>query len=1713
MNIGDEVNFTMSISDALESGALSRIVPTTFNGETITWSTSNNIDFEATYEVKENNTELSSIQLTGVKYTDLAGNESTVASSNVLAKSIDSKKPRVTSVFFTPGNGTTVGDGETVRIDITALNSESGLTASTFTVNTKNITLEDNLDGTYYGIYTVGSGDSPIGDGTRLPFEIILSDGYNSSDSYTQSSLSSDISPGVDPLVPSITDVSFYPGNGEVAIVGDTIFMTITASDASLSFAVLNVHSHNIIATLVDSTGGKYGAYYVVLAGDTPLSDGSRLPFSISISDGANDVSYTEGDFADKAPGIDTGIPVITDFTVTAVPMIKGQTYTSIINVNTDADTYSLVSGELSGFTLHTLTKNSDTEYSVKFTVSDLGFDILESSSYLLKNLILSDGAGNNSNVFSKTITQSGDPIFTKDPEAEVTGEYSTCDRDTTALIMQLTGNAPWEVELDNGIGVTTISGITKSPYTYKIKAIDGNGTISVDTIVYKITKVTDNLSFFTNYTNPDSAIVYIKNIPEVHITDPLGDKTYNINAEADTLEGTPLNGVFSGDGIVSSNNTFFPSSAGIGPHDIVYYYTDPALGCSNSDTVELKVVESDADVVFQDNRMWWCDYETTFTVTGSVVGKDTIVGTFSLDQDNEAVSSIGDNIAQIDVQKLNARTYTLSYNYFDGVPVTITNTFVVESVSSNISIPVISDYCEDYDTIFVEAQNITPLGGFGTFTFSGNTDHYINYDLDGNKLFFIPDSLNPADYNLQYYYTTPNGCKSIVTSRDFTINKLPTVNIIMDALYNINGGVKLISGTPAIPAGSFDPSYLIDNNNGTATFNPEFAGIGIDTAYYTYTDANTCTNTDMAIFEVDKPKGFFNGIDKYNNLNQYCYYNSLVDTISITVLNGDGSAGTFYIDGIEYTNIVGHDSIAFLPSDLYAGNHDLTFTYTKGGVEFSLDTVFNIDSIGELNIVGLDAEYCEDADRLISISGITDGLGAGVGIFTGNGITDQSGVFNPSDAIEGVNPITYKFTRDQSGCQKEFAKNVQINKIPDIGFNLDKSCISSSEDSVMFKSDTLFTDNVINWNWEVRVGGSSRFSNLETPKFSLLEQEKNFISLTLETNKGCTSVKDSSIFIGSVVAIDFSWDKECFGETVTFNVLEYTDQIGVDSVKWDFGGSGLANIIDVYNPQFTYDSPGGYDVKYTEYTKNCGIVDETRRISIRPSVTVDGIAYFEDFEQESDLTGWAVDIQESTSNYSWEWGNPSGNLINTASSGIGAFATNLDGNYSNNEKSMISSPCFDLSSLERPMLSFDFISALQSDRDGVVLEYSTGKEDWKILGFADKGVNWYNTSTNYDGVLQSSRAWTADGKDLVLDEEEWRTAKYWLEDVIGQAGVRFRFKLGTDDAGTNEGFAFDNFWIGERNRTVLIEHFANLAEKEFKSTQQNLNNILNENSKDAVLVQFFTTYPTSNVISDFYAAGPSARSLYYGVSQVPYSILDGGDRKFNYSSTNTLESTNIQERMLDHSKFEIMVEQNITGNEFIVSSVIRARENISLVELSARIAIVERGVVSGTDTIENVLRVMLPDPAGKLYERDWLANDSVVLYKTWQIPEGINRDSLTTIVFIQDEENNEIYQAGYTDNFSTITSIDDLGISELSNFTVYPNPISSQFVVRLTRELLNDAEIRLFNSVGVLIQSTKLEAGELSKTIYTDDIPLGIYYLELKTNEFITSKKIVKSN
>jgi Subtilase family/Secretion system C-terminal sorting domain len=187
---------------------------------------------------------------------------------------------------------------------------------------------------------------------------------------------------------------------------------------------------------------------------------------------------------------------------------------------------------------------------------------------------------------------------------------------------------------------------------------------------------------------------------------------------------------------------------------------------------------------------------------------------------------------------------------------------------------------------------------------------------------------------------------------------------------------------------------------------------------------------------------------------------------------------------------------------------------------------------------------------------------------------------------------------------------------------------------------------------------------------------------------------------------------------------------------------------------------------------------DSLTPVSIQTTPLISTFPYLEGFENNNGY--WYT----GGINSSWQWGAPQKTLIDKAANGTKCWVTSLTGDYNNNELSYLYSPCFDLSGLSRPELSFSHIFQTEDDCDCDYhwAEYSTDGVNWIKLGAVGNGTNWYDNNTR--------QAWQK-------SYTQWHVSSYDIP--VNSSRVRFRIVMNSDPATTYEGVGIDDIHIFDK--------------------------------------------------------------------------------------------------------------------------------------------------------------------------------------------------------------------------------------------------------------------------------------------------------------------------
>ena len=206
--------------------------------------------------------------------------------------------------------------------------------------------------------------------------------------------------------------------------------------------------------------------------------------------------------------------------------------------------------------------------------------------------------------------------------------------------------------------------------------------------------------------------------------------------------------------------------------------------------------------------------------------------------------------------------------------------------------------------------------------------------------------------------------------------------------------------------------------------------------------------------------------------------------------------------------------------------------------------------------------------------------------------------------------------------------------------------------------------------------------------------------------------------------------------------------------------------------------------------------------------LTISSFPYTEDFETSTG--SWSTGGTASD----WAWGTPAKSSITTAGHGTKCWVTGtLSGSfYSYSERSYVTSPCFNFSSIDHPYISFDIYWESEHNYDGTNLQYSTdGGTTWINVGATSDATdclnqNWYNTNsvTYLTGLATVKNGWTGNSHATVgscaggSGSRGWVIASHCMPYLAHVASVKFRFTFGAGTICNDfDGIAFDNIYIG----------------------------------------------------------------------------------------------------------------------------------------------------------------------------------------------------------------------------------------------------------------------------------------------------------------------------
>ena len=377
------------------------------------------------------------------------------------------------------------------------------------------------------------------------------------------------------------------------------------------------------------------------------------------------------------------------------------------------------------------------------------------------------------------------------------------------------------------------------------------------------------------------------------------------------------------------------------------------------------------------------------------------------------------------------------------------------------------------------------------------------------------------------------------------------------------------------------------------------------------------------------------------------------------------------------------------------------------------------------------------------------------------------------------------------------------------------------------------------------------------------------------------------------------------------------------------------------------------------------------------------------------------------------------------------------------------------------------------------------------------------------------------------ISEGGWLNARANLDAIPGnRKQVRIRVALGSDATTPPndlfDGFAFDDVFVGNKTRNVLIEHFSNSSLIASTRADTYLDNLYNSGIalhgiSDFYDIRYHISYPSTDQLNLDNPGDPAARALFFGVTQPPFTIMDGRlDANFtgNYLEITPVE---VDRRALSDPAFDLALTSSSNGNKITVQLDITALAPLNS-PLIAQVALVEKSVGSSN----KVLRKLLFGGDGETINVNWTKGHVESVIRTnFEIKVPIlNPGQLMLVAYVQAKNatSKEIYQSLAVPappvTGATITGIGE-PVSTAEQITLFPNPANGVFQFSLPDNFPAEYTWKIADQRGVGVLSGDF-AGAVGgqKSVEVEGLANGVYFVVIGAPEKPTVyRKLVVMN
>ncbi|MCD4710703.1 MAG: T9SS type A sorting domain-containing protein, partial [Bacteroidales bacterium] len=320
-----------------------------------------------------------------------------------------------------------------------------------------------------------------------------------------------------------------------------------------------------------------------------------------------------------------------------------------------------------------------------------------------------------------------------------------------------------------------------------------------------------------------------------------------------------------------------------------------------------------------------------------------------------------------------------------------------------------------------------------------------------------------------------------------------------------------------------------------------------------------------------------------------------------------------------------------------------------------------------------------------------------------------------------------------------------------------------------------------------------------------------------------------------------------------------------------------------------------------------------------------------------------------------------------------------------------------------------------------------------------------------------------------------------------------------------NQGLAFDNFFVGERVKNSVLEHFTNSASSEAIAADGVVEQFVSDHFNLVIDLQYHMDYPGEDPMNLNNPVPPSARSFNYGVPSVPYAVLNGeAGPEYRYDFSDLSEQPNgdvLMTSSLDIPPFDVNLTTDFLANSLKGKVKVTCKEDDFDSNIQLYVVVIEQLVTAytgagQTTSFRNVVLDILPSASGKLLGNEWGAGISKVLDFSWDYASYVEDvDDLMVVAFIFDRDHDQILQAAMLEYSPGVGFEKRPAAKEI--LAIYPNPAHEYVYINFGAEVEQLGQLKVVDLAGRSVMTSDVLSGFSIQMLDISSLSQGIYLVQ----------------